>query len=262
MSARDSRRQQRIVVLGASNVARSFARIVSLARQQSAGPLEFLAAIGHGRSYGRESRVFGRKISGILSCGLWDELGRRSPLPTAALVADVGNDILYGRSPGELLRWVGQCLDRLSESAAATVVVTIPVDQIERLDPARFLLFRTLLFPNSRLTLASVKSLAREVNAGLVELAEQRKNTIFPVRNEWYGFDPIHIRRRSSRAAWHEILAGWPTDSSPDGSPRSSLWQAAFLHLLPPLERSWLGVCRRRAQPSGVLPDGTTISLY
>jgi hypothetical protein len=236
--------------------------IVSNARRRSVGPVEMLAAFGHGRSYGRETSVLGRKISGILSCGLWEELGRRRALPTAALVTDVGNDLLYGRSPDELLCWVAECLDRLEEFGAMTIVTQLPLDAIERLDNARFLFFRTLLFPSSPLTLASAKAHAREVNAGLQELASQRKHTIFSVQNEWYGFDPIHIRRRHGGAAWGEILATWAGGDHGAAPAQVSLWQSVYLQLLPPLERSLWGVTRRRAQPSGVLSDGTTVALF
>ena len=40
------------------------------------GPLEFVSACGHGRSYGIESKLFGRRLIGITQCGMWDALDR------------------------------------------------------------------------------------------------------------------------------------------------------------------------------------------
>ena len=93
--------------------------------------------------------VFGRKISGIFPCALWQDLQNRPPLPTAALVTDIGNDLLYGVTPDRLLEWVERCLDRLADAGAATVVTQLPIDSIERLGEARFRFFRRLLFPRS-----------------------------------------------------------------------------------------------------------------
>jgi hypothetical protein len=254
--------QQRIVVLGASNVARSFARIVTTAQHRWGAPVEIMAAFGHGRSYGCESRVLGRKISGICSCELWDELTRRAALPTFALVTDIGNDILYGRTPRQLLGWVAECLDRLSDFGAQTVITGLPINSIERIGKARFSLFRTFLFPSSRLPLEVAQAHAREVNAGLLTLAEERKSTVFPVRNEWYGFDPIHIRRYVAGLAWQEIFVAEQAIKAQQRSRHNTIWHTAYVRSLPPLERSLWGVARRRAQPSGILRDGTTISLY
>ena len=40
-------------------------------------PLEVFVALGHGRSYGRSTRMLGRQLPGILECGLWPELAAR-----------------------------------------------------------------------------------------------------------------------------------------------------------------------------------------
>lgn len=56
--------------------------------------MEVLAALGHGRSYGAQSRIIFRTLAGILESGLWTELERRPPLTTRSLVTDVGDDIL------------------------------------------------------------------------------------------------------------------------------------------------------------------------
>ena len=69
-------------------------------------PLDILAALGHGRGYGLESRVLGRRLPPILECGLWEALDRRPPCETAALLTDIGNDLVLGAEPEQLIEWV------------------------------------------------------------------------------------------------------------------------------------------------------------
>jgi hypothetical protein len=253
---------RRVILLGASNVTLSFASLVETVRRMRGEPVEILAAMGLGRSFGQESTVLGRKISGIFSCALWQDLGSRPALPTTALVTDVGNDLLYGVTPDRLLQWIGGCLDRLAEAGAATVITQLPLESLDRLGEARFRLFRSLLFPRSRLTLSAARASAATVNEGLVELGRARKMPVIPVSGAWYGFDPIHLRRRVRRAAWSHLLSHWRLCEVTASDWRLGLRDRARLALLPPRERWILGWNQRSHQPSGHLRDGTTISLY
>jgi hypothetical protein len=221
-----------------------------------------MAAMGHGRSYGQDTTVLGRKIPGIFPCALWHDLERRQALPTAALVTDIGNDLLYGVPRERILDWVAQCLDRLADVSASTVVTQLPIASIERLSESRFRFFRTVFFPRSALSLSAAKDLARGLNEELVALGQSRKIPVIPAADSWYGFDPIHLKRRIWRHAWPALLASWHTAGTAIEVPRTPLRTSAYLALLPPSERSLFGVRRCAAQPSGRLPDGTTISLY
>jgi hypothetical protein len=253
---------RRVILLGASNLVLSFPTIVATARSTWDEPVEFMAAMGHGRSYGKDTSVFGRKIPGIFPCALWQDLQNRPPLPTAALVTDIGNDLLYGVAPDQLLEWVVRCIDRLQEANASVVVTQLPIENLDGLGEARFRFFRQILFPRNRFTLSELKSLARSVNDRLVELGESRKIPVIPVSSAWYGFDPIHLTRRARRVAWPLLLSSWRAVEVPFAMPRLSLWTAAYLVTRSPLERSLLGFRQRAAQPSGRLADGSTISLY
>jgi hypothetical protein len=221
-----------------------------------------MAAMGHGRSYGQDSTVLGRKIPGIFPCALWHDLAQRPALPTAALVTDIGNDLLYGVPRERILDWVAQCLDRLADVGASTIVTQLPVASIERLSESRFRFFRAVFFPRSALTLSAAKDLARGLNEELIALGESRKIPVISAAESWYGFDPIHLRRRTWRHAWPTMLAPWHTSGTTIEVPRTRLRTSAYLAMLPPSERSLFGVRRCAAQPSGRLPDGTTISLY
>lgn len=253
---------RRVILLGASNLTRSFPTVVETIRQTWSEPVEIMAAMGHGRSYGQDSLVLGKKISGIFPCALWQDLQSRPSLPTAALVTDIGNDMLYGISPDQMLDWVERCLDRLAEVGAATIVTQLPADSIDRLGERRFRFFRRILFPRSKLTLTDARVLTREINNRLSAIGQKRKIPVISASASWYGFDPIHVKRSVMRHAWPALLAAWRALEEPLTVTRSSLWMAAYLAGLEPFDYSQFGCRRRAAQPNGRLNDGTTISIY
>jgi hypothetical protein len=258
----DRKPTRRVIFLGASNVVRSISTVVETARQIWREPIEIMAALGHGRSYGRDSSLLGRKISGIFPSALWQDLQTRPPLPTVALVTDVGNDLGYGVGVSELVSWVDGCLDHLQKAQATTIVTELPLARLERLRDHEFLLFRSLYFPKSRLTLADIRARAGALNDSLVELGGRRKIPVIPVSGAWYGFDPIHLKRSSWKHAWPTILSAWHDRDPNSVRPRTSFARWAYLRSLAPGERTFLGWRRRARQPCGVLRDGTTISLY
>jgi hypothetical protein len=248
--------------LGASNLTMSFSTVVETARRTWGEPVEIMAAMGHGRSFGQNSTVLGRKIPGIFPCSLWQDLNRRPPMPTAALVTDVGNDLLYGAPVEQVVKWVAGCLDRLAAAGATTIMTQLPISNLEGLGEARFRFFRTVFFPSCRLALGDIKSSAPVLHEQLLAVGAQRKISVIPVSKAWYGPDPVHIKRTARRDAWPEILSAWRGDCAPRIVARRSPWRWTYLNCLAPAEQSLFGIRRRAHQPSGLLADGTTISLY
>ena len=183
-------------------------------------------------------------------------------MPTAALVTDIGNDLLYGAPIERILEWVAGCLDRLADVGATTIVTELPVANIGGLSEARFRFFRRLFFPRSALALAEAEAQAAALNEGLLELCDARKIPVISASNSWYGLDPIHLKRGAQRRAWPTLLAAWRAAQEPITLERGSLWTSAYLRCLAPFERSLFGIHRRTPQPSGRMSDGTTISLY
>jgi hypothetical protein len=251
-----------VILLGASNLTRSFPTVVATVRQTWSEPVEIMAAMGHGRSFGQDSSVLGKKISGIFPCALWQDLQNRQRLPTAALVTDIGNDILYGVSPDQMLDWIERCLDRLADAGATPIVTKLPGETIERLGERRFQFFRRLLFARSKLTLADARVLVREINERLAKIGEKRKIPVISASGSWYGVDPIHIKRSVMRDAWPALLAAWREIDEPFSVTRSSLSMVAYLSALEPRDYSRFGFQRHVRQPNGRLNDGTTISIY
>src|SRR5262249_16428037 len=156
--------------------------------------VEVRAALGHGRSYGADSRFLGRRLPAILECGLWRHLASAPPAATRALVTDIGNDIGYGFSAQQTVDWVDETVRRLLQVTPDAVVTDLPLASLRRLSPAKFRAVRAILFPASRLSLDGVLAAAESINAGLHDLAIARGVRLFPLNPSWYGIDPIHIR--------------------------------------------------------------------
>jgi hypothetical protein len=252
----------RVVLLGGSNLARGISTIVQIARRMVGGPIEFLIAMGHGRSYGRRSTVLGRSLPGITECGLWEVLHRHDGRTTYALVTDVGNDVAYGASVESIVGWVEACLDHLAGHDTCTVMTPLPMASLERLGPWRYHIARTILFPGRHLPMASALARARELNDGLASLGRRRDIRLVEHDDRWYGLDPIHIRWGHLPSAWTRVLSAWQVGEPAVGHVRRSTRRWLHLRTMTP-QRWWLlGFQLGRLQPAGSLPDGSTVSLF
>lgn len=254
---------RRVILLGASNLTLGFPLIVRALRA-ALGPIDLLAAHGHGRSYGMGSRVIWRGLPSIRSCRLWDELSTRpdGDLPPLALITDVGNDIVYGASVDQILGWVESCLVRLAEHHARITVATLPMGSVRRLGWVRYKLTKSFFFPGRGPAWHSMRQLAADLDDGLQRLANSHGAAIIVPSDEWYGFDPIHIARSKQKEAWCRILGGW-TDLQRERVDRNERMIGALrLWRLRPASRTIWGRRQETAQPALRLPDGTTVSLY
>lgn len=94
------------------------------------------------------------------------------------------------------------------------------------------------------------------------KIAASHNAPIFEAKSDWYGSDPIHIRRKKCREIWSEVLGTWsetPTDFSCADPARL---QAMYLRCLHPESWTLFGVGRHARQPNGRLHDGTTLALF
>lgn len=252
---------RRAVVFGASNVYRNLATVVAASQAAWGGPLELLIAAGHGRSFGMWNNVLGYSVPGIIHCGLWDALTDRRDRPTAALITDVGNDLLYGASPETILNWVATCLDRLQPICERIVMTQLPVESVKRLTPAQFLLLSRILFPRSRLTLSDALERTHRLNEGIVALAKNYSVHLVAPKKDWYGFDPIHVRRRHVANAWHTLLVPW-SDDADRAAARGEVWQWCRLRAHRTHVQRFLSRQSQTPQPAVRYPDGSSVSLY
>ena len=252
---------RRVVLLGASNLTRGIATVIETACRAWGRPLDVLAALGHGRSYGMRSTVLVRALPGIADCGLWPALAARPAAPTAALITDIGNDLFYGASAVTIAGWVEQCCQRLMSVDARAVMTRLPVCNIGRVRAWQYKIFRTFLYPLCRLSLDELTRGAQELDALLLDVARRYDCRLIEPRACWYGLDPVHIKSRQSRGAWDEILAGW-AEALDGGAPGAPLRRWVYLHTRSPEQRWLFGREQRRNQPCGRLSDGTVVSFY
>jgi len=254
---------RRVVLLGASNLTLGFPHVAGRLVAGWSEPLHVFAAHGHGRSYGTWSRVLVRSLPGIVQCGLWNDLRqtRATESPISALVTDVGNDLLYGASPGTIVNWVSQCLDRLADERAEIVVTLLPLASVLRLSAWRYHLTRICFFPGRGPAWGEMRERAHELNDRLRTLAEAHGAHVVEPPLDWYGFDPIHVHRGRRREAWQRILSGWPSFQGANAASGLSWSQSLRLLGAPPAERRWLGWARRAGQPAFRL-GSATVSLY
>lgn len=255
----------RAVLLGASNLSAALPSLVDDLRHAAGGPVEVLAACGHGRSYGNPSRfLFVRRLPGIASCGLWTALERRPPLPslkTIALLTDVGNDLAYGEMPATIAGWVDSCLGRLSGLGAATICTPLPLCSLEKMSALRYYAARSILFPGRRVPWRALLERARELDGRLRDAARRHGALAIEPEAAWYGMDPIHVRRRWRRRVWQLILSRWPLPD-PDVLERRERPRPVSLPLLGAEEQHLFGLPRRHPQPARRFADGTTVALY
>lgn len=248
----------RAVLLGASNLKIGLPFLLDHLRRRAGGPVEVLAACGHGRSYGDSSRfLFVRRLPGITDCGLWRDLEDRPALPTLALLTDVGNDLVYGQDTARIAGWVESCLDRLARHQAATVLTLLPLARLEKLTGWQVRLAVSLLFPGRDAPWPGLLDRAREMDERLRRMAAERGARVVEPEARWYGIDPIHLRRSRRREAWERVLSLWPLEPEPRG-------QSARLRLplLGAEETRLLGWILRHPQPAVRSEGGTSLSLY
>ncbi len=254
----------RVVLLGASNLAIGLPLIV---RQLFAGlprPLEIFAACGHGRSFCTWSRVLFRALPGIDRCGLWTDLDQAAESResrTLALVTDVGNDLIYGSSPQVIARRVESCLKALARHRAEVVVTRLPLASVERLSALRYHATKAVFFPRSGGRWSEMRQKARELDESLGQIAARFSAQLIDQPLDWYGFDPLHIRRSRRAAAWRTIFTGWPSFAAANQKRSISLADVVRLRLAAPAERRLFGRQQMRLQPALELGD-VPIRLY
>ena len=251
---------RRVVLLGASNLTRGISTVAETACRAWGRPLQLVAALGHGRSLGQTSSFFGRQLPGILPSGLWPAIETGERLPTAALVTDIGNDILYEVPVVQLAAWIEECFDRLAAAAARTVVTHLPVENLAGLSERRFRFFRRLFVPGCTLSLAEITRRVAATDERVGQLARERGFALVRQRREWYGLDPIHISTARWQGVWGEILSAW--SDAPLRAPGPAPLRWLYLRTRRPAEWTRGAGSFRAAQPSGRLRDGTTVSLY
>jgi hypothetical protein len=262
VQALDQSPQHRIVLIGASNLTRGISTVVESVQNIWGSPLDICCALGHGRSYGWTSNVLGRSLPGIVQCGLWKTLEERPKLPTAALVTDIGNDLMYGAPVSQIVRWVETVLNRLQRADAQVTMTLLPLGSAFRLSEWRFQMVRRILFPGRNMKLAELLEQAKDLHCQLEALGRSRGVTAVEQSADWYGFDPIHIKYRHWRTVWPAILASARKENAEVAPVQGSLRRWIYLRTRTAENWQLFGRARRRKQPCGALRDGSALSFF
>jgi hypothetical protein len=229
--------------------------------------------MGHGRSYGRPSRVLARTLPGVVECGLWNSLRKaiekRNDLPTYALLTDIGNDIVYGHGAAAIMAWLDQCVERLQRIDARIAITQLPLISLNQIGPRAYRLVQSLVFRCKGPAYEDAMAQCLRVNEHIIAIASQCGTIAIPHRSEWYWLDPVHQRRRLHPQVWEEFTRGWPLPTSREicartriGGVRPSLRRWLTARWSRPLEMSVAGVTLRRSQPGAKFPDGSTLAFF
>ena len=241
---------QHVILLGASNISIGFPLIVNLLRSGFDGPLHLCAAEGHGRSYGIWSSIGPRALPSIRDSAVWNHLATDKQQCTRpkALITDIGNDLMYQIPPRKITVWVSECMERLLESNTEILMTMLPMGSVAKLSPSRFYVFRSALFPANRISFDDLSKLVHELDERIRELATDLPVTPLDPPGDWYGFDPIHIRRRCRLSAWSHYFSHW-SDWQPNDTRPPRILSTIRSGRLKPYERRWFGREQSFAQP-------------
>lgn len=253
----------RLIVLGASNVAKSLEVLLNVAPRMMPKPLEVYAAIGRGRSYGVASKFLFRGLPGILESELWPVLKKgNNEAETSCVITDVGNDLLYDQSVDQIIDWVEQCIIRLRQTEGRIAITGIPLSCVRSLAPYKFKAFRTMMFPRSRLQLQTVQERAEALDVRLQQLANDDDITFIPQKPEWYGFDPIHWKQAKRPEVWHTILSTLGHATFDYSRVHSSFFHSMKHWRTRPASRTLFGFQQTQTQPSIHRGEHLTVALY
>ena len=252
--------ENRIILLGASNLTLSLRLVTHLMQQRLGGPSEILTAVGHGRAYGVFTQMLLRGLPAIANCGLWTQLAATEPRSTYALLTDIGNDILFELAPERILRSVEWCIAQLQQQSAHVVVTNLPMAAIESLSERRYTFFRNIFYPFSRLSRNETMSCARAVHVGLVDMASRLHFKLYEPEPIWFGWDGIHVNYWQRKAFYRDVLQQFP---NPSDGPESVEGEQEFLltwQRRPEFAyKTVLGRAIYCQQPSGQLADGSSV---
>ena len=192
-------------------------------------------------------------------CGSRFPPGRRWP---PALVTDIGNDLFYDHPLERIVGWIDFCLARLAAISAHRGHAIAAGQLAGAFASEDFGCCGKFFFPGVDRVLRRWRSVPRRSIERVVELARAYgAQTISPPRT-WYGFDAIHIRLRKTPRAWREILLSWSPDRRRRRAVPPSPLRALYLNTVFPERQRVFGREWQVRQPSGKLPDGTTLWLY
>jgi hypothetical protein len=138
------------------------------------------------------------------------------------VLADIGNDLMYGVPPDRLVGWIESCLERIPGEARVTIVAP-PLATLASLSSLRFQILRTLYFPTRRVGWTSLRGSLDELTDRLRALARDRGIGLLDPPAHWYGLDPIHTRLARQSEMWRCLVAGSAAMGGAGGEERDAV---------------------------------------
>ncbi|QDT63777.1 hypothetical protein V22_10020 [Calycomorphotria hydatis] len=177
-------------------------------------PVDLYVVAGHGRSLKHWTSIGYRSLPGVLECGLWDALDSAPPVEgrSAGLITDIGNDLLYGHSADDLMRWLTEVVTRTRPHVDELVLTHMPTFSFDRLTPLAYQTFSRFFMPNVKpRPYEKMRSDLTYVSEAIDELAASVGAVTVKPEPEWYGVDPIHLRLTKKREAWRAYVESFAT---------------------------------------------------
>lgn len=253
----------RIILLGASNLTLSLRLAIHAMQQRLGSPSEALVAVGHGRAYGICSSIMSRKLPSILESDLWQDLAAKKTrsLPTYALLTDIGNDLLYGLLPRQILAALQRCIEHLQQHHAQIVMTNVPIASVENLTEARYLFFRNIFYPSSQLPHDVTLQRVRELHAGLIDFAARHEIRLYEQQLHWFGPDGIHVDYWQRQAFYEDVVRCFHIAESQQAT-KLNTESPSWLQRPTFAYKALLGYDFHCPQPSGLLTNGSSVCKY
>lgn len=196
------------ILLGASNLARAYSGFARLLEEGvRPRPARFLNAMGPGRGYSRPGGFVSVVYPPIGSCGLFSAAREQADGAerTVALVADIGNDIMYGASAEDVVAGLEAIFEKLRGLGADILAVPIPEIFEDNFGEFYFRCLRFLFYPRSSAGRAQAVAAIRRINRFLKDSESERDIRLIRGLDRYCGFDKIHYDYFQMHRVWSEI---------------------------------------------------------
>ncbi|MEY4567221.1 MAG: hypothetical protein RLY14_2191 [Planctomycetota bacterium] len=250
-----------VLVFGASNVRRGLVSLIKEVNFCCGSSWDLVVVAGHGRSYGASTSVLGRRLPGIRQA-VWRDHFSSHHSARYALLTDFGNDLFYGATIFQIQQWIEECLAILHREKVKLTMTGLPLEAIQSCQKAKFFLLRTIFFPKTELNFCDAIRGAERLDEVIRELAETYRASYVQPSLQWYGVDPIHIRKGCYANAWSAFLRSDEIEKSAEKSREiddfrfllDSRWKSLLISIklffIRAHQQRWLMIDRSMKQPA------------
>ncbi len=196
-----------LILLGASNLGRGHDALVRfLKRHLSNRKVDLISAMGAGRGYCAFGGIFTAVYSPIASCE-WYPLAKKKVdqgFQIVCLMTDIGNDILYNKSPTEIKESIQSIIAKLKSLNSVIFYTTLPKAFENQLRNWFFVTVRSMLYPKSKVSAECVMNSVKEINKFLETLENKNVYKISSL-DSFLGWDQVHYSLFKAPGAWTAI---------------------------------------------------------